>query len=134
MKSVYNEHKQFCTFFLLIRNGNKFLEAENEMFEHFLNRVVPSDELRLPAEPVDTGSHGGSRGENVFRGRRSRGTSARVTDKLLTLSLPQKCNIALKEIQIHRDEMAKCEGEFERAFDGYQVSKLWKTDADKVIE
>jgi len=43
---------------------------------------------------------------------------------LMKLSVEQKCDIATKEVDILRDEMARKDKEYEQLLDSYKVTKV----------
>ncbi|KAJ1081981.1 hypothetical protein NDU88_002153 [Pleurodeles waltl] len=84
-------------------NAIETAKNETEMLEKYISRLDPKDLVPLPS--VDEGMS--SVDFSLARGRRKSKSRGSITDRLHTLTVEQKCEIAQRELDEMKEEVAK---------------------------
>ncbi|KAJ3191437.1 hypothetical protein HK101_007712 [Irineochytrium annulatum] len=119
-----------------LRKRNTLLEAENNLFESFLDRVVPHA-LRADHDGTGDGKDGatGAGGGNGGGGekesekkearreerKRKKGEKAKEVDKPTLLTPEHKAEIATRELEELRDEIEKQKEEWAKVLDNFKA-------------
>ncbi|XP_043836170.1 coiled-coil domain-containing protein 113 [Dromiciops gliroides] len=100
---------QLCGLVEELSYGNSSLKVETEMFEKYYNKLEPRDQ-RFP-RMSDFKAPGADFSQ--FRGRRK--SKSRVTaDHLIVLTVDQKCDLAVRELEDVKEEMRQLRANSER--------------------
>ena len=107
----------FLLYFVINRDKNGVLTIETEMFERFYKKQDTSS-LTLAFGPVP---HAPSGEATRPTGRKRSKVRYHAIDRTIRLTTEQKCNIAQKEVERIKEEMAKAEENSEKILDMYKV-------------
>ncbi|XP_031805800.1 coiled-coil domain-containing protein 113 [Sarcophilus harrisii] len=107
---------QLCGLVEELSYGNSSLKIETEMFEKYYNKLEPRDQ-RFPRLSDFKSS---TMDFTQFRGRR-KSRSRVTTDRLILLSVDQKCDLALRELEDVKEEMRQLRANSEKELQRYEA-------------
>ncbi|XP_074142005.1 cilia- and flagella-associated protein 263 [Sminthopsis crassicaudata] len=107
---------QLCGLVEELSYGNSSLKIETEMFEKYYNKLEPRDQ-RFPRMSDFKSS---TLDFTQFRGRR-KSRSRVTTDRLILLSVDQKCDLALRELEDVKEEMRQLRANSEKELQRYEA-------------
>ncbi|XP_068943706.1 cilia- and flagella-associated protein 263 isoform X1 [Petaurus breviceps papuanus] len=100
---------QLCGLVEELSYGNSSLKVETEMFEKYYNKLEPRDQRFPRMSDFKTATDF----TQQFRGRR-KSKSRVTTDRLIVLTVDQKCDLALRELEDIKEEMRQLRANSER--------------------
>ncbi|XP_036608466.1 coiled-coil domain-containing protein 113 [Trichosurus vulpecula] len=106
---------QLCGLVEELSYGNSSLKVETEMFEKYYNKLEPRDQRfpRMSDFKIATDF-------TQFRGRR-KSKSRVTTDHLIVLTVDQKCDLALRELEDIKEEMRQLRANSERELQRHEA-------------
>ncbi|XP_072492763.1 cilia- and flagella-associated protein 263 isoform X2 [Notamacropus eugenii] len=106
---------QLCGLVEELSYGNSSLKVETEMFEKYYNKLEPRDQRfpRMSDFKVTTDF-------TQFRGRR-KSKSRVTTDRLVVLTVDQKCDLALRELEDIKEETRQLRANSERELQRHEA-------------
>ncbi|XP_051830535.1 coiled-coil domain-containing protein 113 [Antechinus flavipes] len=107
---------QLCGLVEELSYGNSSLKIETEMFEKYYNKLEPRDQ-RFPRLSDFKSS---TLDFTQFRSRR-KSKSRVTTDRLMLLSVDQKCDLALRELDDVKEEMRQLRANSEKELQRYEA-------------
>ncbi|KAG8437278.1 hypothetical protein GDO86_008109 [Hymenochirus boettgeri] len=100
------------------RDALSVLKAETDMLEKFHNRLDPKDLVPLPAS--DTGVS--TLDFTQMRSRRRSKSRSHISDRLLSLTVDQKCELVQKELEESKGEAQRDKESTERILNGLKAT------------
>ncbi|KAM3920668.1 cilia- and flagella-associated protein 263 [Leptodactylus fuscus] len=94
------------------------LKAETEMFEKFYKRLDPKE--LTPTLPSDTMAS--PQDFNQMRSRRRSKSRSTISERLLSLSVDQKCELVQRELEESKEEAQRDADNLERLFQSYKAT------------
>lgn len=113
------EPDELMNFLDELERTNEALLKETQIFEKSLKRIDPKDLQKVTLANTQLTQH------EIGKFSRKKGkirTSSHTERGLLKLSVEQKCDIATREVEILREEMARKDKEYEQLLDSYKVN------------
>ncbi|XP_069824739.1 cilia- and flagella-associated protein 263 isoform X2 [Dendropsophus ebraccatus] len=99
-------------------NGLSTLKAETEMFEKFYKRLDPKE--LTPAAPSEAAAS--PLDFSQMRSRRRSKSRSTITERLLSLSVDQKCDLVQRELEESREEAQRDRDNTERILQSYKAT------------
>ncbi|MEE6500209.1 hypothetical protein FKM82_003705 [Ascaphus truei] len=115
--SEYN-NEQLAAVIGDISNAVSVLKAETEMFEKFYKRLDPKDLAPLPATEVGASALDFSQ----MRSRRRSKSRGAILERLLSLTLEQKCELVQRELEVMKEEVQRDHENKERILQSYKAT------------
>ncbi|XP_040265935.1 coiled-coil domain-containing protein 113 isoform X1 [Bufo bufo] len=100
------------------RHALSALTAETEMFEKFYKRLDPKE--LTPAAPPDTSAS--PLDFSQMRSRRRSKSRSTISERLLSLSVDQKCELVQRELEESEEEAQRNADNTERILQGYKAT------------
>lgn len=113
------EPDELMNFLDELERTNEALLKETQIFEKSLKRIDPKDLQKVTLANTQLTQH------EIGKFSRKKGkirTSSHTERGLLKLSVEQKCDIATREVEILREEMARKDKEYEQLLDSYKAT------------
>ncbi|XP_073515914.1 cilia- and flagella-associated protein 263 isoform X2 [Phyllobates terribilis] len=95
------------------------LKAETDMFEKFYKRLDPKE--LIPSAPSDT--TGSILDFSQMRSRRRSKSRSTISERLLSLTVEQKCDLVQRELEESREEAQRDADNTQRGFQSYKATK-----------
>ncbi|MGH0121798.1 UNVERIFIED_CONTAM: hypothetical protein FKN15_068784 [Acipenser sinensis] len=102
-----------------LSHSNAAIKAETEVFERYFSRIDPKD--LLPQTLAEQPLLGLSAQEfSQFRGRRKSKSRSMTAERLVRLTVEQKCDVAQRELEEMRDALERLKEGSERVLGNYK--------------
>jgi hypothetical protein len=96
------------------------IELENNMFETYLTRVLPTVDDNLNSQQ-DQDIIGAERAKEARREKKKKGEKVKEIDRPVLLSSEQKSDIASRELEELKDQIQRDKEEWGKIVDNYKV-------------
>ncbi|RXM29581.1 Coiled-coil domain-containing protein 113 [Acipenser ruthenus] len=104
-----------------LSHSNAAIKAETEVFERYFSRIDPKDLLPQPlAEQPLLGLS--AQEFSQFRGRRKSKSRSMTAERLVRLTVEQKCDVAQRELEEMRDALERLKEGSERVLSNYKAT------------
>ncbi|MGH0115781.1 UNVERIFIED_CONTAM: hypothetical protein FKN15_046966 [Acipenser sinensis] len=104
-----------------LSRSNAAIKAETEVFERYFSRIDPKDLLPQPlAEQPLLGLS--AQEFSQFRGRRKSKSRSMTAERLVRLTVEQKCDVAQRELEEMRDALERQKEGSERVLSNYKAT------------
>ncbi|XP_065913528.1 cilia- and flagella-associated protein 263-like [Dysidea avara] len=113
------ENDELMNYVEEVERTNEALQKETQIFEKYLKRIDPKDfHQRITMANAHLTQHDVGKVRKKGKSR----VSSTAERGLMKLSVEQKCDIATKEVDILREEMARKDKEYEQLLDSYKAT------------